>query len=122
MSRSKKTLDHLVDFNGNYKQDMQDLMQGAFCSFASGSVEDFYASHNVDSVEKTDPGHFIINFKKPFPSNKYNVIVSCNSGFYRHHHANSFADRVELVIRDSNNNPVNDSFVTVYCFTSLPFS
>ena len=122
MSRSKKNQDHLVDFRGNYKQDLQDLMQGGFCSFASGDVENFYASHNISSVVKDSPGHFVISFKNSFPSDKYNVIVSCNSGFYRHHHAVTHPTYVDLTIRDSNNNPVNDAFVTVYCFTSLPVS
>ena len=120
MSRSKKNHDHLVDFRGNYKQDLQDLMQGAFCSFASGDVGNFYASHNISSIDKDSPGHFIISFKNPFPSDKYNVIVSCNSGFYRHHHAVTHPTYVDLTVRDSNNNPVNDAFVTMYCFTSLP--
>lgn len=120
MSRSKKNLDHLVDYRGNYKKDVRDQMQSAFCSFSSDAVDDYYADHNITGIVKEGPGHFTINFKDSFPSNKYNVIVSCNSGFYRHHHANTRTTHIELKVRDSNNNPANDSFVTVYCFTLLP--
>ena len=116
MSRSKTNKDHLVDFRGNYKEDLEDRMTGAFCSFASGDTDHPWGTHNIVGIDKTAPGHFTLNFIDPFPSDKYNVIVSCNSGFYRHHHAETFATHMNLVVRDSNNNPVNDAFVTVYCF------
>ena len=119
MSRSKKNTDHLVDYYGNYKQDVRDHMHSAFCSFSGASVDDFYADHNIASIVKDTPGHFIVTFKDPFPSSQFNVIVSCNSGFYRYHHAQPNSTNVELTIRDRNNNPVSDTFVTLYCFTSV---
>ena len=119
MSRSKKNYDHLVDFQGNYEENRQNgpgVGYAAFCSFDTSALEDFWASHNIQSITSDTPGYYRIDFIDSFPSKNYNVVVSCNSGIFRYHHANLHRPYIDLVIRDSNNNPATDSHVTVYCF------
>ena len=122
MSRSKKNYDHLVDFTGNYddlRKNGPGVGYAAFCSFDARHIEDFWASHNIDSITSDTTGVFDIHFIDSFPSTKYNVVVSCNSGIFRFHHANTHRGYLNLTIRDSNNNPVNDHHITVYCFAPL---
>ena len=115
MSRSKRNWDHLIDDLGNYalppSARRANILE-AFCSFNSDDVDAYYASHNVIQIETSAVGFFEIYFDTHFPDNKYNVEISANGGFYRTYHVTRHPDYAAIQMRNKDNDPAGDSFIT----------
>ena len=117
MSRSKKNYDHLVDTYGNYTDDSPlDDIHRMFVSFDGDFVDDYWGDYNVDRIEKLNIGQYRIYFKNSFQTNKYSVNISANGGLFRNHHVNTRASHIEVTLTNRDNDPIDDSFLTVSAY------
>ena len=117
MSRSKKNWDHLVDPFGNYTDDSPlDSIHRMFVSFNGDSVDDYWGDYNVDRIEKLGIGQYKIYYKTTFQTGKYSVNISANGGLFRNHHVSTKAANMTITLTNRDNDPIDDSFLTVSAY------